>query len=149
MTNDKIAILFIELADVMEIAGENPFKIRSYRKAAENIVKLQMSISEMSVDDIEAIPGVGKAISEKIQAAIETGTFPALEKWRATGYHTLMPLIKIDGLTPRKLSNLVKRSKIENLDDIKSMVDKGEFQRFDVIEPELKDAILNFILFRR
>jgi DNA polymerase (family 10) len=104
MTNDEIASLFDELADIMEIAGENHFKIRSYRKAADSLRNTDDSLSKMTQERIISIPGVGKAIAGKIQSAVDTGTFPALEKWRATGYACLRPLLSISGVTGRKLS---------------------------------------------
>ena len=56
MNNRELASLFTELADIMEIAGESHFKIRSYRKAAANIVQLQQNASEMSADEIIIFP---------------------------------------------------------------------------------------------
>lgn len=145
MNNKEMAALFEELADIMEIAGEDFFKILSYRKAAESIVKLKDSITEMSVQKIGGIPGVGKAISEKIQAALDKGTFPTLEKWRATGFGTLRPLLRLEGVTPRKLSNLLRSLRIEKIDDIRRLVEKGEFQKLEIVDRKVKDSIVEFI----
>jgi DNA polymerase (family 10) len=149
VTNDETASLFEELADVMEIAGENHFKVRSYRRAAESVRSLNSNLAGMKPEEITSIPGVGKAIFEKIRSAIETGTFPTLEKWRATGYAGLRPLLVVPGVTGRKLSNLVKRLNIDSLDGIKEMIDKGEFQRQDSIDREAKNGILEYLSRKR
>ena len=145
MTNKDLASLFVELADIMEIAGENHFRIRSYRKAASNIANLDHDITAMSSEEIEAIPGVGKAISEKIQTALKDGTFPTLEKWRATGFASLRPLLKRPGITPRKLAAAIKLMKVESIDDIKQMITRGELQNVAGIDDAFKREITDHI----
>ncbi len=144
MTNEEIVSLLRELADIMEIAGDDVFKIMAYRKAAENIDKLDRNLFEMGDGEIESLPGIGKAIFGKIRAALETGSFPALEKWRATGFNTLRQLLKINGVTPRKLANLIKSLAIENVDDIKLLIEKGEFEQLSIIDGKMKEGILNY-----
>ena len=100
MTNKAIAKLFDELAKLMELHGENSFKIRSYQNAYITIRKLEDPLAELSDDQIIAIPGVGKAIAEKIREAINTGTFPTLEKFREITPNGVVDLLKIDGLCP-------------------------------------------------
>ena len=132
MTNEELASLFIELADIMEISGDDFFKTLAYRKAAENIEKLERNLFEMSESEIKSLSGIGKAIFEKIKTALESGTFPTLEKWRATGYKSFLQLLKINGVTPKKLGNLLKSLRIESFDDIKKLIDKGEFQKLSI-----------------
>jgi DNA polymerase (family 10) len=74
------------LADLMELAGENFFKIRAYRKAAETIRGLLRPLKEIPPTEIANLPGIGKAIADKIASALETGAFPTLVKWRQSGY---------------------------------------------------------------
>ncbi len=145
MTNKDLASLFVELADIMEIAGENHFRILSYRKAAVNIAVLDRDITAMSSEEIEAIPGVGKAISEKIQTALKDGTFPTLEKWRATGYASFRPLLARPGITLRKLAAAIKLLKVESVDDIKQMIERGESRNMDGIDDMLKREITDYI----
>jgi DNA polymerase (family 10) len=145
MTNQKLASLFVELADIMEIAGENHFRIRSYRKAAANIANLDRDIKAMSPEEIEAIPGVGKAIFDKIQTALKDGTFPTLEKWRATGYASLRSLLKRPAITPRKLSAAIRLLKVESIDDIKRMIMRGELQNVTGIDDTFKREITDYI----
>ena len=145
MTNEEIASLLRELADIMEIAGDDFFKIIAYRKAAENIDKLNRNLYEMSDHDIGSLPAIGKAIFDKIKTALESGSFPTLEKWRATKYKTLLQLLKINGVTPKKLSNLLKSLRIEGIDDIKALIESGEFQKLNIIDGKMRDGILNYL----
>jgi DNA polymerase (family 10) len=145
MTNSEIRALFAELADIMEIAGENHFKIRSYRKAADNISHLDRPVESMTSEEIKAIPGIGKAIFEKIGEALKTGTFPTLEKWRATGYSSLMPLLELPDVTPRKLGTAISKLKVVSMDDIRILIDSGHAQQLNSIDEKIREAILNHI----
>jgi len=114
MTNKAIAKLFDQLAKLMELHGENSFKIRSYQNAYITIRKLDEPLSEMTDDQINTIPGVGKAIAEKIREALNTGTFPTLEKYKAMTPQGVVEMLNIDGLGPKKVDALWKDLEIES-----------------------------------
>jgi DNA polymerase (family X) len=84
MTNQEIAAVFRRLADLLELRDENPFKIRSYRTAAETIEASAASIVELTATGgpakLRDLPGVGDAISKKIIELLETGTFKLYEE---------------------------------------------------------------------
>lgn len=145
MTNSELAALFDELADIMEIAGENHFKIRSYRKAAVNISDLNRPVESMTSEEIKTIPGIGKAIFEKISDTLKTGTFPTLEKWRARGYTSFLFLLEKPDMTPRRIGTAINRLKVESMDDIKELVDSGKTERLNSIDEKIREAILNHI----
>jgi DNA polymerase/3'-5' exonuclease PolX len=71
MTNKEIAKTFQELADIMELHQENPFKIKTYLNAYIALRKVQTPLAEMSLEELTEIKGVGKAVSEKIQELIK------------------------------------------------------------------------------
>jgi DNA polymerase (family 10) len=146
MTNSELAALFVELADTMEIASENHFKIRSYRKAAVNISELNRSVEGMTSGEIRDIPGIGKAIFEKISEALLTGTFPTLEKWRASGYTSFLPLLEMPGVTTRKLGVAISKLKTESMVDMKDLVDRGQADILSDIDGNVRRAILKHIL---
>jgi DNA polymerase (family X) len=130
MTNAELAGLFTELAEIMEIAGEDHFKIRAYRNAAETISASQINIGELPVERLQQIQGIGKAISGKIIEAVMSGTFPTLEKWRKTGFASLRPLLKSPGISMRKLRNLIKDFNISSIADLKPALADGRFQQY-------------------
>ena len=95
MTNETIAERFYRLANLMEIRGDDRYRIRSYRNAAEVIetwpTQLKTINREEGAKGLQAIPGVGKAISGKIIELLEKGTFDAWEKLTAETPETESP----------------------------------------------------------
>ncbi len=108
MTNREIAGKFRELADLMELLGDNPFKIRSYRSAYQKLRSYDHDLENLSLNELESIPGVGKAISAKIIELGETGEISALEKVKNKVPGQVAELLKIKGLGPGKVRKLWK-----------------------------------------
>ncbi len=141
MTNRQLAALFDELADIMEIAGENHFKIRAYRNASRAISNSHDNIGEMPPEKLQKIVGIGKAISEKIQSAGETGTFTALEKWRRSGFASLRPLLSIPDFSIRKLRGMMKALDISSIDDLKKASADGRLSLYDKLDLKTREKI--------
>ena len=79
MENQEIARIFDEISNLLEIKGANPFKIRAYRNAAETLTSTAERVSDMDVDALRAIPGIGKDLATRIRELSDTGT---------SAYHT-------------------------------------------------------------
>ncbi len=119
MTNREVAELFLELADLLDLAGELPFKSSSYRKVAAALSALEEPYDRVvSNSEWDKIPGAGKAIKEKLATLAETGQFPTLEKWRkhemASHYSWMAAL----NLKPRPLGMLIRKLQAENFLDL-------------------------------
>ena len=114
MSNKEIAKVFQFLGKIMELHGENPFKTRSYSSAYITIRKLPIPLELMEVDDINQIPGVGKAISEKIQELLSTGTLQTLEKYTSITPEGIQNLLRIKGLGPKKVKTVWDELGIES-----------------------------------
>lgn len=145
MNNGQIAALFEELADIMEIAGENYFKIRAYRNVAVTISILPNDLSKLRPEEINEIPGVGKAISEKIQEASKNGTFPTLEKWRQSGYATFRPLLSIPEINMRKLRTLIKKFNLTSIDQLKKINSEGSLNRQTGLDEKSIESLTTFL----
>lgn len=80
--NPEIAAMLYKLADLLEIRGENPFRIRAYRSAARLIDELPKSVAEMlkEGEDLTELPGIGAALAEKIKTIVTTGKLPQLDR---------------------------------------------------------------------
>ncbi|HHM20611.1 MAG TPA: DNA polymerase/3'-5' exonuclease PolX, partial [Bacteroidetes bacterium] len=113
MTNKEIADTFQHLARLMELHGENPFKIRSYINAYNTFRKYPQPVAEMSQEELAAIKGVGKAISQKTRELVETGQLSALEKYLEKTPPGIRQLLKIKGLGPKKIKALWEGPGIE------------------------------------
>ncbi len=84
MNNKEIARVFQDLADLLEIKGENPFKIRAYQRAARAIEHLPVEVEGLAAEDkLREIPGVGEAITKKITELVTTGKLGFYEKLKA------------------------------------------------------------------
>ncbi|MCB9080732.1 MAG: DNA polymerase/3'-5' exonuclease PolX [Lewinellaceae bacterium] len=118
MTNKAIAQAFQELANLMELHQENPFKIRSYQNAYITLRKLTEPLSEMSVEDISAIKGVGAAISGKIQELVQFGKMETLEKYRAKTPEGIQEMLMVKGFGPKKVQVVWQDLGVESIGEL-------------------------------
>ncbi len=118
MTNKEIANHFQELASLMELHGENPFKIRSYSSAYITLRKLGTELSEMSTDEIKEIKGVGKAISGKIDELLSVGKMNTLERYREMTPEGIVDMLKIRGFGSKKIAVIWKKMGIDTISDL-------------------------------
>lgn len=103
MTNKEIAGAFRELGQLMELHGDNPYKIRSYQNAYMRLRKLDRPLAEMEPAERESIQGVGKAIAGKIAELLESGHMANLEKLRDKTPPGVREMLGISGFGPKKV----------------------------------------------
>src|SRR3954469_18996468 len=99
MTNAEIARRFNQMASLMEVRGEDPFRLRSYRMAAEALETWPTPMAEVARAQgpagVPEMPGVGKALAGKIVELVETGTFDAWERLTAETPATVLDLLEL------------------------------------------------------
>ncbi len=118
MSNKEIANTFNELAKIMELHGENPFKIRSYQNAYLQLRKLEKPLADMSDEELEAIKGVGKAISSKVRELESTGQLETLNKYLHQTPPGIREMLGIKGFGPKKIAALWKQLGIESVGEL-------------------------------
>ncbi len=119
MDNARIARAFDELADLLELAGENPFKLRAYRNFAEAVRELSEPLSAIAKrGELAEMAGVGKAILGKVQEVLDTGTCAALEKARAKVPQALPDLLRVPGLSPKTVRVLWQQAEVTTLGEL-------------------------------
>jgi DNA polymerase (family 10) len=137
MDNEAIAERFTRLTNLMEIRGDDPFRIRSYRNAAEMIeswpTPLKEIAAEQGVKGLQALPGVGRAISGKIMELLDKGTFDAWEKLTAETPETTLDLLRVSGIGQKTAATLHQQFKISSLADLKEFVAGGGLEMVDGI----------------
>lgn len=114
MTNKEIAGIFKLTGALLELHGEDSFKTKSYTNAYMSLRKWGESLFSMDRAAIEKIPGVGKAISEKIINLTQTGTFPLLEELREKTPAGVIEMLKVNGLGPKKIEIIWRQMGIED-----------------------------------
>ncbi|MDP3091423.1 MAG: DNA polymerase/3'-5' exonuclease PolX [Nitrospira sp.] len=125
--NADIAADFDELADLLEIEGANPFRIRAYRNAARTMRDLPQDVAAMlkKGEDLTELPGIGKDLAAKIREIVETGTAAMLEEHRKTVPATLTELLKIPGVGPKRVKVLYRDLGIRSLDQLRKAAQDG------------------------
>jgi len=123
MKNQAVARIFQEIADLLEIKGENAFKIRAYRKAAHTIENLPEEIKHlMEAGRLQEIPGIGEAIAKKISELLTTGRLGYYEELRSEFPEGTLSLLEIPGIGPKTAIRLVKELGISNIDDLEKAI---------------------------
>jgi DNA polymerase (family 10) len=145
MDNKEIARRFSRLSALMEVRGDDPFRLRSYRNAAEAIEVWPTSLKEIAdqegVTGLQEIPGVGKAIAGKVVELLAKGTFDAWERLTAETPETVLDLLEIPGIGPKTAALLHQRFKVSSLPDLKAFVASGGLDMVDGIGPKTAERI--------
>lgn len=145
MTNEDIARRFNQMASLMEVRGEDPFRLRSYRMAAEAIETWPTPMAEIAREEGVAglleIPGVGKALAGKIVELVETGTFGAWERLTAETPATVLDLLELPGVGPKTAATLHQKYKIASLDDLRKFAAGGGLEMVDGIGARTAERI--------
>lgn len=145
MTNEEIARRFERLAVLLEIRGEDRYRIRSYRNAAEIIEVWPKPLAEIArtegAQGLQALPGVGKAISGKIMELVARGTFDAYERLLTETPESVLDLLDISGIGLKTAAVLYQQFKISSLDDLKKFVAGGGLDLIDGIGEKSAERI--------
>ncbi len=145
MGNEEIARRFNRMASLMEVRGEDTFRVRSYRMAAEAIETWPTPMKEIVDKDgaagLQEIPGVGKAIAGKIVELLEHGTFDAWEKLTAETPETVLDLLELPGVGPKTAAMLHQKFKIASLNDLRKFAEGGGLKMVDGIGAKTAERI--------
>lgn len=118
MTNREIALSFKLLADLMEVHDENPFKYKVYANAYLLIKKLELNLTNLTVNELQAMAGVGKTVAEKIVELSETGKIQVLEEFKAKTPAGLIDILSIKGLGPKKVKTIWKELDVTEISEL-------------------------------
>ncbi len=142
--NADIEAIFTEIADLQEILGENPFRIRAYRNAARVIGGLGQEIRELIEvgADLTQFDGIGSDLAQKIETIVMAGTVDTLENLRREFPPGITDLLRVQGLGPKRLKQLLVELKIQNRDDLKQACEQGLVQKIRGFGAKLEAAIL-------
>ncbi|MDA8171109.1 MAG: DNA polymerase/3'-5' exonuclease PolX [Nitrospiraceae bacterium] len=143
MKNSEAARIFSEMANILDLAGENPFRIRAYRRAAMVIEGLPRDIAGMSKDELKKIPGIGEDLASKLLEIVETGTCKAYEAARRKSPAGLSLLLSIPGLGPKTARAIYEKFPIGSIDELERL---AAGHRLKAAVPKIKDKTEQNIL---
>src|SRR5690349_12188963 len=118
MENATIARIFSEIADLLEIKGENAFKIRAYRNASETISRATDTLASCTDDELRAIPGIGKDLAAKIREIAQTGESRYHRELLQEFPPTILDLLHLQGVGPKTVALLYKELNIKTIDEL-------------------------------
>jgi DNA polymerase (family 10) len=126
--NAEIAAAFDRLADLLEIEGANPFRIRAYRRAARTIEDLPRSAAEIiaSGEDLAELPGIGADLAGKIAEFVDTKHLAVLDAAKARLPAGIVELTNVPGIGPKKARALYDKLKVHSVADLKKAATAGK-----------------------
>ena len=145
MKNQSIAQIFNEIAELLDLKGENVFRVRAYRRAAQNIDGLSKDVAVLSREDLESIPGIGKDLAGKIQEYLDTGKITQHEELKKQIPHGVLELLRVPGLGPKTSMMLYEEKKIKNIDELEALSRAGRLAGLPGIQKKTEENILKGI----
>jgi len=145
--NREIAEILNELADLLDIQGENQFRVRSYRNAARTVSGLTESISQMEGDEnkIKELPGIGESMAQKITEIIRTGELEQLKKLKKKIPPSLLDVMKLEQMGPQRTKVLHEELGIDSVDDLEKAARDGKIEKLKGFGEKTSDKILKEI----
>jgi DNA polymerase (family 10) len=130
MENVEIARLLEEYADLLEIRDDNPFRVRSYRKAAQTVAGLSRPVAQLMAagEDVTELPGIGSSMAAHLKEIVETGGLAALGQMRQELPKTLTELMRLETLGPKKARKLYDELGVTSVSELAAAIDAGKVE---------------------
>jgi DNA polymerase (family 10) len=145
MKNSHIANVFNEIASLLEIKGENPFRIRSYQRAAQNIGGHTRDVAGMADDELRSIAGIGPALVGKIRQFLETGRIDLHEELKREIPSGILDILHVPGIGPKTAKMLYEKTGIRGLDDLEAQSREGRLAGLPGIQKKTEENFLKGI----
>jgi DNA polymerase (family X) len=141
MDNYEIAKVLDETADMLEVAGGNFFRVRAYRNAARTIRDQTAQVADLSVEQIDEIPGIGADLAGKITTIVKTGEMPLHHELASKFPPQLLELRDIPGLGPKRLKLLIDLLQIRDRGDLERAIKSEALQKIRGFGPKIEQQI--------
>ncbi|OQX73498.1 MAG: DNA polymerase III [Campylobacteraceae bacterium 4484_4] len=144
MQNLDVVAIFNELADLLEIKGENPFKVRAYRNAARVLESLGESVEGMvdRGEDLTKLPGIGEDLAEKIKEIVRTGKLQKLEALKKEIPESLRSMLSIEGLGPKRVKILYEKLHLTDTESLEKAAREHKISALEGFGPKTEEAII-------
>jgi len=146
MKNLEISTIFRDIAKILEIKGDNPFKIRAYERAAQNIESLSEDIENLANENrLTDIPGVGHDLTDKIKEFITTGGLKVYEDLKRSMPQGVLDLLNIPSVGPKTAKLLYEKLRIKSVSDLQKAIQKNKLRGIFGIKEKTIENILKGI----
>jgi DNA polymerase (family X) len=145
--NKEISDILNEVADYLEVKGENEYRINAYRNAASTVLGLSENISKMAEDekDIQSIPDIGKSMAEKITEISQTGRLKQLQKLKKQLPESLRDIMKLEQMGAKRTKILYEELNIESIEELKRAAKDGKIENLEGFGKKITQNILKEI----
>ncbi|MDR3419573.1 MAG: DNA polymerase/3'-5' exonuclease PolX [Nevskia sp.] len=145
--NERIAAIFEEIADLLDLQNANPFRIRAYRNAARSVRAFGPDIGGLlgSGRELPKLPGIGRDLTAKIGEIVETGSCALLERLRKQVPGTLVELLSIPGLGPKRVQHLYHELGVETPQQLRAAARDGRLDRLHGFGPRMQAKLLQAV----
>ncbi len=147
MDNRTVAGILYEVADLMEIDNADPFRIRSYRRAAETLESLPDQVSEIVSDakKLLEIPGIGKTMAASLQEIFRTGRLAFHQELLEKYHPSMLELLKISGLGPKTIALIWSAHHISDIEGVEKLAQEGKLRELPRMGEKAEQKILKSI----
>jgi DNA polymerase (family 10) len=146
MKNQEVARILREIARILELKGDNPFRIRAYERAAQNIDNLSQDVAVLAESGILIdIPGIGADLAAKIKEIVSTGSLKYYEELKKQIPEGLLRMLEIPGLGPKTVKKIYDKFKIDTIEKLKEAAQKNKLQGLEGIREKAEENILRGI----
>lgn len=149
MDNADIAAVLSEIGDLLEIAGEQVFRVGAYQRAANTVRNLAKDVGDIYAEgglkSLQALPGIGKSTAEKIEEMLATGSCGHLEELRKSLPSSLIALIEIPGLGPKKAKVFYDELGVSSIDELEEAAKAGKLRELKGMSAKSEENILRGI----
>jgi DNA polymerase (family 10) len=150
MRNAEVASVLDELADVMELLGEDRYRVASYRDAATRIEHLAEPVEDMyATGRLQEVHGIGKSIAAKIAEYLQTGSISALEERRRRVPPAAITLMNVPGIGPKRAMALTRELHVETVADLEQAIESGAVGALPHIGEKVAQHILRELRARK
>lgn len=145
--NIDIANIFDRLADLLELEGENPFRVRAYRNAADTVENLPQNLEEMvkKGDDLTSLPAIGNDLAQKINDIVNHKEIDLLKRLEEKNPIDFEELNRIQGLGPRRIKKLYEILNVQNIDDLYQAAEEQKIRDLPGFSKKIEEHILEEI----
>lgn len=148
MNNKTVSGVFKLYSQLMELHGENPFRIRAVASAAFKIDKLPVPVKESTIEELSQLPGIGKSTADKIVSILETGSFDELDTLISNTPVGVMEMLEVKGLGPKKIKTIWRDLQIDNIGELLYACNENRLLEAKGFGAKTQDEIKKSIEFR-